>query len=76
VNHAALTVTTAAAVDKVFGPAARDRILQLYPASAYASQRAAFARITTDAEFTCQSRRVARVLARAQKEPVYRYLFN
>jgi para-nitrobenzyl esterase len=66
----------AAAVDKVFGPAARDRILQLYPASAYASQRAAFAQITTDAEFTCQSRRVARVLAQAQKEPVYRYLFS
>jgi len=66
----------AAALDKVFGPAARDRILQLYPASAYASQRAAFAQITTDAEFTSQSRRVARVLARAQKEPVYRYLFS
>ena len=49
----------AAAVDKVFGPTARDRILQLYPASAHASQRAAFAQITTDAEFTCQSRRVA-----------------
>jgi len=31
---------------------------------------------TTDAEFTCKSRSVARVQAGAQKEPVYRYLFT
>ena len=66
----------AAAIDKVFGAAARERILAVYPASAYSSPRAAFAQVTTDAEFTCQSRRVARVFARAQREPVYRYLFN
>jgi para-nitrobenzyl esterase len=65
-----------AAIDKVFGAAARDRILKLYPASTYASPRMAFAQVTTDAEFTCQSRRVARTLSKAQKEPVYRYLFN
>ncbi len=66
----------ATAIDKVFGAPARDRILRLYPASSYPSARAAFAQVTTDAEFTCQSRRVARVLAQAQKEPVYRYLFS
>jgi para-nitrobenzyl esterase len=66
----------AAAIDKVFGAVARERILAVYPAGAYASPRAAFAQLTTDAEFTCQSRRVARTLARAQQEPVYRYLFN
>jgi len=66
----------AAAIDKVFGGAARERILAVYPTSAYGSPRAAFAQLTTDAEFTCQSRRVARALARAQREPVYRYLFN
>ena len=38
--------------------------------------RDAFAQLTTDAEFTCQSRRVARALFHAQTEPVYRYLFN
>ena len=65
-----------AAVDKVFGAGARDRILALYPASAYPSPRRAFAEVTTDAEFTCKSRRVARALAEAQKEPVYRYFFN
>ena len=66
----------AAAIDKVFGPAARDRILRLYPASTYVSPRAAFAQVTTDAEFTCKSRHVARILAQVQKEPVYRYLFS
>ena len=60
----------------MFGAAARERILAAYPAKAYASPRAAFAQLTTDAEFTCQSRRVARALARAQREPVYRYIFN
>jgi para-nitrobenzyl esterase len=66
----------AAAIDKVFGAAARGAILALYPTSAFASPRHAFARLTTDAEFTCTSRRVARALARAQKAPVYRYVFE
>jgi para-nitrobenzyl esterase len=66
----------AAALDKVFGATVRDSILALYPASAYPSARKAFTQVTTDAEFTCESRRVARTLARVQKEPVYRYLFN
>jgi len=66
----------AAAIEKLFGADARDRILAVYPASAYATPRDAFAQLTTDAEFTCQSRRVARALSQAQKEPVYRYLFN
>jgi para-nitrobenzyl esterase len=66
----------AAALDKVFGAGPRDRILAQYPASAYPSPRHAFAQATTDAEFTCQSRRVARAFLRAQQEPVYRYVFN
>jgi para-nitrobenzyl esterase len=66
----------ATAVDKVFGTIARDRILRVYPASAYASPRAAFVQATTDAEFTCKSRHVAHLFAQAQKEPVYRYLFS
>jgi para-nitrobenzyl esterase len=64
-----------AAVEKVFGAAQRDRVLTQYPASSYPSPRAAFVRVTTDAEFTCQSRRVARTLFKAQKPPVYRYVF-
>ena len=65
----------AAAIDKVFGASARERILGTYPAKSYPTPRAAFVQVTTDAEFTCQSRRVARTLSTAQKEPVYRYLF-
>jgi para-nitrobenzyl esterase len=60
----------------VFGAAHRAAILKLYPASAFASPRHAFAQVTTDAEFTCTSRRVARALTRAHKTPVYRYLFD
>jgi para-nitrobenzyl esterase len=66
----------AAAIDKVFGRTARDRIVELYPPSAYPTQRKAFAQLTTDAEFTCTSRRVSRMLSRSQTQPVYRYLFN
>jgi len=65
----------AAALERVFGAAARERILAQYPASAFASPRLAFAQATTDAEFTCQSRRVARAFAKAQKPPVFRYFF-
>ena len=65
----------AAAIDKVFGASARERILATYPAKSYPTPRAAFVQVTTDAEFTCQSRRVARTLAKVQKEPVYRYIF-
>jgi len=64
-----------AAIDKVFGAASRARILEQYPAKAYPTPRLAFMHVTTDAEFTCQSRRVARAFAKAQKEPVYRYVF-
>jgi para-nitrobenzyl esterase len=65
----------AAAIDKVFGASARERILAQYPAKSYATPRSAFMQLTTDAEFTCQSRRVARALSKMQKEPVYRYVF-
>lgn len=63
------------AIDKVFGATAGARIRQVYPLSAYPTPREAFVRLTTDALFTCQSRRVARVLSGVQKEPVYRYVF-
>jgi para-nitrobenzyl esterase len=65
----------AGAIEKVFGAAARERVQSAYPLSAYSSPRAAFVKLTTDALFTCQSRRVARTLAAAQTQPVYRYLF-
>jgi para-nitrobenzyl esterase len=64
-----------AAIDRVFGSVARGRILATYPAANYPTPRAALVQLTTDAQFTCQSRRVATVLSKAQKQPVYRYLF-
>src|SRR6516165_10377752 len=66
----------AATIDKAFGATARDPILKLYPASAYSSPRAAFVQATTDAQFTCVSRRVARTLSKAQREPVFRFIFD
>ena len=57
----------AAAIEKVFGSAMRDRILAAYPVKSYSTPRAAFVKVTTDAEFTCQSRRVARAFFTAQR---------
>jgi para-nitrobenzyl esterase len=65
----------ASAIEKVFGSSARDRILAIYPVRSYPTPRAAFVQATTDAQFTCQSRRVAQSLAQVQREPVYRYIF-
>jgi hypothetical protein len=61
--------TYAGAVAKVFGAAARDAILARYPAGSYEAPRRAFVQLTTDAFFTCVSRRVASALAAAQAQP-------
>jgi para-nitrobenzyl esterase len=65
----------AAAIDKVFGAVLRERILAQYPVKSYPTPRLAFMRLTTDSEFTCQGRRVARAFSKMQREPVYRYIF-
>ncbi len=65
-----------AAVARVFGIAMRDRIVEHYRLASYATPRAALVQVTTDALFTCQSRRVARTFAATQQAPVYRYLFS
>ena len=66
----------AAAIDRVFGAGSRERILAQYPLKSYPTPRLAFMRATTDSEFTCQSRRVARAFSKTQREPVYRYIFT
>lgn len=66
----------AAAIDRVFGADSRERILAQYPLKSYPTPRLAFMRVTTDSEFTCQSRRVARAFSKTQREPVYRYIFT
>ncbi|MBA3773006.1 MAG: carboxylesterase family protein [Ramlibacter sp.] len=64
-----------AALARVFGAVAVARIRGVYPPQAFPSPRHALVKLTTDAFFTCQSRRVAGVLSKSQREPVYRYLF-
>jgi para-nitrobenzyl esterase len=64
-----------AALAKVYGAEVAPRIMAVYPLGAYPTPHAALLKLTTDSFFTCQSRRVARSLARAQAEPVYRYLY-
>jgi para-nitrobenzyl esterase len=64
-----------AAIARVFGMTARDQIIEHYPLSNYPTPRAAFVQVTTDAQFTCQSRRLARTFASVQQPPVYRYVF-
>jgi para-nitrobenzyl esterase len=66
----------ATAIDRVFGAGSRERILAQYPLNSYPTPRLAFMRATTDSEFTCQSRRVARAFSKTQREPVYRYIFT
>lgn len=73
------TVTDAAsyqaALAKVYGDEATPRIMAMYPLGAYPTPHAALQKLTTDSFFTCQSRRVARSLARSQAQPVYRYVY-
>jgi carboxylesterase type B len=66
----------AEAVTKLFGAQSRDAILARYPAASFASARGALEAATTDAYFTCTTRRVARLLTSVQTEPVYTYFFS
>lgn len=66
----------AEAVTRLFGSQSRDAIVAHYPATSFATPRAALEAATTDAYFSCTTRRVARLLASVQNEPVYRYYFT
>jgi len=59
-----------------FGTTLGDRILQQYPASRFATPRAAYVRVTTDARFVCPAREIARAADAGQIAPVYRYFFS
>ncbi len=50
-------------------------VLRTYPATAYATPKDALARLTTDAEFVCEARRIARVMHH-DGAPVYIYSFE
>lgn len=55
---------------------AAPRILATYPSSDYASPRAAYVALLTDAYFACNVRAATRLLAASQSQPVRRYVFN
>jgi para-nitrobenzyl esterase len=66
------------AARETFGELA-DEVLAEYPCANYASGRHAFVEATTDAVFTCQTRRVLRSLAPAAGKastPLFRYYYS
>lgn len=63
------------AVMAQYGPLA-PRILQHYPASNYPTPRDALVRVTTDITWTCNARRIARLVDAGSALPVYRYFFS
>jgi para-nitrobenzyl esterase len=58
------------------GQALVDAALAQYPASEYPTPRAAYVALTSDVKFVCTARKAARAFAKAQAEPVYRYVFS
>lgn len=64
------------AVGSTFGLQAAQQVLDLYPLEAFDSAQDALIAVTTDAQFVCPSRRMARAAAASQSEPVYRYFFD
>jgi para-nitrobenzyl esterase len=65
-----------AAVRDILGNTIGDQVLALYPAADYASPRQAFIQVTSDAQFVCPARTIARAADGGQDEPVYRYFFT
>ncbi|MDP3237951.1 MAG: carboxylesterase family protein [Myxococcales bacterium] len=65
-----------AQVTAQFTPAVAQQVLARYPVSAFATPRAAFVAVTTDAQFTCPTRRVVRLAAASARRPVYRYFYE
>src|SRR4029077_18584913 len=63
-----------AVVDTEFGADAA-RILAAYPAANFASPKHALARLAGDVEYVCETRRVARSIART-RAPVFLYSFE
>src|SRR4029079_7400160 len=68
--------TYEAALTQNFGAPNLAAVLAHYPATAFATPRAAYVGALRHAPMTCPARRLARALAANQSEPVYRYLFT
>lgn len=56
--------------------AARAQVAELYSSAIFGTARRAYIALTSDIKFICPSRTIARTLAGAQSEPVYRYFFT
>jgi para-nitrobenzyl esterase len=54
----------------------RAQVANIYSSAAFGSARRAYVALTSDLKFICPSRTIARALAAAQTEPVYRYFFT
>ena len=65
-----------AAVTAQYGAALANRVLVQYPSARFSSPRTALIALTTDATWTCPTRRLARALESTQPAPVYRYFFT
>jgi para-nitrobenzyl esterase len=65
-----------ATILRIFGPLIGAEVLREYPARQFDSPREALVAVTTDAQFTCTARTVARAVTDAQTPPVYRYFFT
>jgi para-nitrobenzyl esterase len=59
----------------ILGPALGEQVLAQYPVSEYGTPRLALIAMTTDAQFVCPCRTIARAAA-SQREPVFRYFFT
>ena len=64
-----------AKVSSMYTPGWASQILAAYPASAYPTPMKAFEALLADEYFICPSRRAALATAKAQIEPVRRYVF-
>jgi para-nitrobenzyl esterase len=65
-----------AAVYALLGQSLGELVLVRYPVAEHGTPRGAFIAATSDARFICPARVVARTVADAQPEPVYRYFFT
>jgi para-nitrobenzyl esterase len=63
-----------AALDREFGAEAA-AVLTAYPAAEFSSPKDALVRLIGDVEYTCEARRIARLIERT-KTPVYLYSFD
>jgi para-nitrobenzyl esterase len=63
-------------VIQILGPTLGELALAEYPVREYGTPRQALIAMTTDAQFVCPCRTIARAAAASQQEPVFRYFFT